>query len=185
MNYNHNMYIRKARGEDIDQIENIYDRIHDEEERGKAVIGWIRDVYPIRKTAEDSLRRNDLFVMVDEEEIVATAIINQIQVPDYAYAKWKNEAADDEVMVLHTLIVDPLHKGKGCGKAFVSFYEDYALSNECHELRMDTNARNERARIMYKKLGYEEVDIVPCVFNGIPDVQLVCLEKNLKTEIAE
>ena len=24
---------------------------------------------------------------------------------------------------------------------------------------------------------HEEVGIVPCVFNGIPDVQLVCLEK--------
>lgn len=32
---------------------------------------------------------------------------------------------------------------------------------------------------MYQKLGYEERGIVPCVFNGIPDVQLVCLEKYL------
>ena len=44
---------------------------------------------------------------------------------------------------------------------------------------MDTNAKNRKARAMYKKLGYEEIDIVPCVFNGIPDVQLVCLEKVL------
>ena len=65
-------------------------------------------------------------------------------------------------------------------KAFVSFYEQYALDHGCSELRMDTNAINTRARKMYEKLGYEEVDIVPCVFNGIPDVQLVCLEKNLK-----
>lgn len=45
------------------------------------------------------------------------------------------------------------------------------------ELRMDTNMINQRARKMYHNLGYQEVDIVPCVFNGIPDVQLVCLEK--------
>ena len=32
---------------------------------------------------------------------------------------------------------------------------------------------------LYKKLGYKEVSIVPCVFNGIPDVNLVCLEKHL------
>ena len=35
------------------------------------------------------------------------------------------------------------------------------------------------ARAMYQKLGYEERGIVPCVFNGIPGVQLVCLEKYL------
>jgi len=32
---------------------------------------------------------------------------------------------------------------------------------------------------MYKKLGYAEIGIVPTDFNGIPDVQLVLLEKKL------
>ena len=45
---------------------------------------------------------------------------------------------------------------------------------------MDTNARNRAARALYKKLGYEEVSIVPCTFNGIAGVQLVCLEKKLE-----
>ena len=33
---------------------------------------------------------------------------------------------------------------------------------------------------MYKKLGYKEIGIVPTVFNGIPDVMLVMLEKSIK-----
>ena len=173
------MIIRKAKQSDIDEIEKIYDHIHDLEESGSVTIGWIRGVYPIRKTAEDSLGRGDLFVMEDEQGIVATAIINQIQIPDYAKTGWKHEADDDEVMVLHTLIVDPEHKSRGYGKAFVNYYEEYAKKHGCNELRMDTNARNTNARAMYKKLGYEEADIVPCVFNGIPDVMLVCLEKRI------
>ena len=44
---------------------------------------------------------------------------------------------------------------------------------------MDTNAVNTAARSLYAKLGYTEVGIVPCVFNGIPDVMLVCMEKLL------
>lgn len=44
---------------------------------------------------------------------------------------------------------------------------------------MDTNARNTAARALYKKLGYQEIGIVPTVFNGIPDVQLVLIEKTL------
>ena len=173
------MNIRKAILTDIDDIEKIYNHIHDLEESGSVTIGWIREIYPIRKTAQDSLQRDDLFVMEDEGEIVATAIINKIQVPDYSKAKWKYEAKDDEVMVLHTLTVDPAKKFKGYGKAFVVFYEEYAKKYGCNELRMDTNALNTNARAMYKKLGYEEVDIVPCVFNGIPDVMLVCLEKRI------
>lgn len=42
---------------------------------------------------------------------------------------------------------------------------------------MDTNQKNTAARALYKKLGYREVDIRLCGFNGIPGVNLVLLEK--------
>lgn len=173
------MEIRKAQKTDIDRIEEIYEKIHDDEEKGLITIGWIRNIYPIRKTAEDALQRDDLFVMVDEGNIVAAAVINQIQVAEYQYAAWKHPASDKEVMVLHCLVVDPDCKNKGYGKAFVAFYEDYARQHHCTALRMDTNARNTRARNLYQHLNYEEIGIVTCVFNGIPNVQLVCLEKYL------
>ena len=59
-------------------------------------------------------------------------------------------------MVLHTLVVDPLRAGKGCGTRFVRFYEDYALERGCPYLRMDTNARNAAARRLYAHLGYRD-----------------------------
>ncbi len=55
-----------------------------------------------------------------------------------------------------------------------------AEENGCAELRMDTNEKNKTARAMYKKSGYEEVGILPTEFNGIPNVNLVLLEKSLK-----
>lgn len=174
------MEIRKATKNDIDCVEKIYENIHDEEEQGLTTIGWIRNVYPTRKTAEDALERKDLFVMEDENNIVAAAIINQLQVDEYKYATWKHSAKDNEIMVLHGLAVDPKRKNRGYGKAFVAFYESYAKQHNCIALRMDTNVRNTRARNLYQRLGYEEIGYVKCVFNGIPDVQLVCLEKYLR-----
>jgi ribosomal protein S18 acetylase RimI-like enzyme len=173
------MEIRRAKKVDIDSIERIYESIHDGEEKGLTTTGWIRNIYPTRKTAEDALGRNDLFVMMDEGKIVAVAVINQIQVDEYKYATWKHSVKDSEVMVLHGLAVDPFQKNKGYGKAFVAFYENYAKQHNCVALRMDTNMRNTRARNLYQKLEYEEIGIVKCVFNGIPNVQLVCLEKYL------
>ena len=178
------MEIRKAKKSDIDSIEKIYEKIHDSEEKGLVTIGWIRTVYPTRKTAEDALNRNDLFVMVDEGNIVAAAVINQVQVDEYKYAAWKHRVKENEVMVLHALVVDPSEKNKGYGSAFVAYYEDYAKQHGCIALRMDTNARNTRARTLYQRLGYEEVGIVECVFNGIPNVQLVCLEKYFERGVA-
>ena len=121
------MEIREAAKKDIDRIEEIYESIHDEEEKGLTTIGWIRNIYPTRKTAEDALARKDLFVMEDEGVIVAAAIINQIQVEEYRYAAWKHPANEHEIMVLHSLAVDPCQKSKGYGKAFVAVYAPFAL----------------------------------------------------------
>lgn len=173
------MVFRKATASDLSAVSEIYEQIHTEEETGRVSIGWIRGVYPTEKTAEASLQRGDLFVAEDNGFIVGAAVINQQQVDVYGDAPWEFRVPDSAVMVLHTLVISPKVAGKGWGKAFVAFYEDYALSQNCPYLRMDTNARNTRARAMYRKLGYREIGIVPCVFNGIEGVQLVLLEKKL------
>lgn len=173
------MIFRKATAQDIPAIAKIYDDIQTEEERGAAQVGWIRGVYPTQKTAEAALLRGDLFAAEVDGAVVGTAIINQQQVDVYGGADWKHPAKDSEVMVLHTLVIAPQMAKRGFGKAFVRFYEDYARQHDCPYLRLDTNARNLRARDMYRKLGYAEIGIVPCVFNGIEGVQLVLLEKKL------
>ena len=173
------MEIRKATESDITAVSNIFEEIHTAEESGAVVIGWNRAIYPTRKTAEAALARGDLFVAEEAGTIVGTAIINQQQVDVYANAKWQYDVSNEEVMVLHTLVIAPRMAGKGYGTQFVGYYEAYARSHGCHYLRIDTNERNKNARALYKKLGYREVDIVPCVFNGLEGVQLVLLEKKL------
>ena len=155
---------RKATAADLNAIENIYNKIHEAEERGAFTTGWISRVYPVRATAEAALGRDDLYVL---EEDGTTG------------APWEFEAEDSEVCVFHTLTVDPDLRGKGIGTRFMAFYEQTAREMGCPELRIDTNARNTNARALYKKLGYKEIDIVPTVFNGIPGVNLVLLEKHL------
>lgn len=171
--------IRKAVHTDLDGVVAIYNEIHQLQEEGAITVGWIRGVYPTRATAEEALRRKDLFVMEKDGVILGSAIINQIQVDVYAKAKWRHEVDDGKVCVLHTLTISPRAGKRGLGKQFVEFYERYALEHGCCTLRMDTNERNHVARKLYKKLGYEEIDIVPTVYNGIPDVNLVLLEKQL------
>lgn len=173
------MFIRKSIPGDEIAVAQIYDDIHTQEEAGEAVIGWARNVYPTLQTAQSALKRDDLFVMEDAGEIIGAAVINQVQVDVYENARWRVSAKPEEVMVLHTLVISPKTAAKGLGTQFVRFYEQYALEHGCPCLRMDTNARNLRARALYRKLGYHETDIVPCVFNGLEGVQLVLLEKKL------
>ena len=174
------MIIRRARASDIDAIESLYNKIlSKEEESGKVTTGWDRGIYPRRETAEEAIKRDDIFVMEDEEDIVGSGIINKEQVDVYEKADWKYRAKDSEVMVLHTLVIDPDKSSKGYGKKFVEFYEDYAREKGCKYLRMDTNEKNKPARSLYKKLGFEEIDCIPCLFNGLEGVNLILFEKKL------
>lgn len=172
--------IRKARAGDIAPVAQIYEHIHNEEEAGRAQIGWVRGVYPTEETAREAFSAGELFVCETDGRVVAAARINQRQVPEYALAQWQYPAEDREIMVLHTLVVDPEAAGQGIGSRFVRSYEAYARSRGCRYLRMDTNERNLAARRLYQHLGYREAGTVPCCFNGIPGVQLVCLEKRLE-----
>ena len=171
--------IRKATDCDISDIAGIYARIHEAEAAGRLSTGWLKGVYPTEATARAALDAGDLFVLEDVGRIVAAARINQVQVPDYAQVDWHYPASDDQVMVLHTLTVDPLCFGRGYARQFLDFYEAYALDSGCEVLRIDTNAKNASARKMYARRGYLESGVIPTVFNGIPDVMLVCMEKRL------
>lgn len=171
--------IRKATESDIPAVAEIYAHILANEDPAKPATGWLKGIYPVEATARAALGRDDLFVCIEDGKVVASAIINRTQVDVYADCKWSLECEDDEVMVLHTLTVEPACAGRGIGRKFVAFYEDYARGHNCKALRMDTNAVNVTARGLYSKLGYTEVGIVPCVFNGIPNVMLVCMEKLL------
>lgn len=173
------MLIRKAAAADTAAIAALFDAIHTEEEAGRTTTGWLRNVYPTVKVVETGLSRDDLYVMESGDAIVAVCRINAEQVDCYFGAPWLYAAEPDQVLVLHTLVVDPAKKGRGYGTAFIAYYEEEARRRGCTVVRIDTNARNEIARRLYAHLGYREAGIVPTVFNGIPGVELVLLEKKL------
>ena len=174
--------IRKAVIKDLDAVGCLYQEIHDAESAGLITTGWIREIYPTKAVAEASLARGDLFVLEEDGHILGSGIINQLQVDVYEGAPWRYQVPDEQVCVLHTLVISPTVRGKGYGRAFIRFYETYALRHGCTELRIDTNERNLAARAVYSKYGYQEIDVVPTTFNGISGVNLVLLEKHLQNE---
>lgn len=60
---------------------------------------------------------------------------------------------------------------------FMKRMQDNVVAPLCEWIPMQKIQGQENS---IKMLGYEEVGIVPCVFNGIPNVQLVCLEKDIR-----
>ena len=171
--------IRKATPADLEAVIHLYDGIHDAQEAGLICTNWKRGIYPSRATALSALERQDLFVMEENGRIIGSGIINHVQLRIYAGASWKHNVPDNQVCVLHTMMISPAEFRKGHAGTFLAFYEHYALEHGCPELRIDTSEINTPARAMYRKHGYQEIGIASQELNGIPDVSLVMLEKYL------
>ena len=169
--------IRRANDADISAIATIYDAIHAREASGEMTVGWQSGVYPTADTAQEAIRAGEMFVLEDGEKVVASARINRVQMPAYAQVAWRYAVPDERVLVMHTLTVDPTAARRGYARQMLAFYEDEAGRQGCQALRIDTNEKNAVARAMYARHGYIESGIIPCVFNGIPGVNLVCMEK--------
>lgn len=172
--------IRKATIDDVAAVADIYNKIHAQEAAGLVSIGWNPKVYPLRETAIKALNEGSLFVMVLDDEIKASAIINQEQPAAYSTVKWSFSASNDKVGVLHTLVVDPDFGKQGLGKIFVSFFETYCRDRGCEVVRLDTQVKNTRPFNMYPKLGYLLAGISDTEFQNLPaTVQLAMFEKKL------
>ena len=78
---------------------------------------------------------------------------------------------------IYAVATHPDHRGKGICRALMDAAHAEILRQGYDGALL--YPQEEGLREMYRKLGYAEVSIVPCVFNGIEGVDLVCLEKVL------
>lgn len=178
--YTETRRIIKATEKDIDAIVEIYNLIHKLEEEGKISIGWNKEIYPIKTTAENALSEASLFVMKIGDKVVGSSIINQFQPAGYAEVDWSFPARNDKVGVLHTLVVHPAFVNKGLGKEFVAFFEGYCRSLGYEVVRLDTQTKNIGPFNLYPKLGYRLAAIKDVPFQNLPiTVNLAMFEKKL------
>lgn len=177
-----NCLIRKATSTiDVENVANIYDRIHNQEESGIVSIGWRRGIYPTMQTALDAFDNDNLFVLCINDRVVASAIINQEQPGGYSNVEWQYQSEKNKIGVLHTLVVHPDFSGQGLGKAFVTFFESYCRDMGYEVVRLDTQVKNVRPFKLYPKLGYRLASIRKVPFLDLyEEIELAIFEKDLK-----
>lgn len=147
--------IRSANINDIKSIENSYDEHFQHELEHGAFTVFKKGVYPTRKDAEKAISNHSLYVYENESEICGSMIIDDIQPSEYRDIRWKIECTDNEIMVIHLLMVRPSMSGKGIASSLINHAVELAEENSCMALRLDTGSQNIPAISLYKKMGFE------------------------------
>ena len=135
---------------------------------------WNND-YPNAAVFEDDIARQQLWVVVDENEIAGVVAITTDQSPEYANVGWDiNETA----IVVHRLAVSINHQGKGIAALMMHQAEVVARERSISIMRIDTNSTNKVTRRLFPKLGYEFVGEIGLAFR--PNLRFYCYEKFLR-----
>jgi ribosomal protein S18 acetylase RimI-like enzyme len=167
--YKNDYIIELGTMNNIDELEKLYNDLNDFLESGTNYAGWKKGVYPIRETAVSGIENNNLFVLKVNNEIAGSIILNHKQESAYSQVNWGIEAAPKEIIVIHTLVVNPKYIKNGIGKKLMDFVKKYGVERGIKTIRLDVSIHNTPAISLYEKCGYKYVGTVDLGLN-IPEL---------------
>lgn len=174
------MIIRKVEESDLQYVDDIYNVIFDYQEKHKNYINWEKGLYPTLNHAKTVCANSELYVGYEDEFCCGSAIpFNQKQLPEYTEIPWTYSANDNEIFVIHTLVIRPSLKGAGKGKAFVEYAENFARDMKCKAMHHDTYEGNIPAIKLYLGMDYRIAGSTQFFFMNLIQEKLICFEKQL------
>lgn len=149
------MIFRKAQKEDFYKIRSLYWNLIDQEKDDPSFPHWKKGIHPSDEMIQNSIEREELYVLADGDEIAACVIANDEKVEGYADAPWQIDS--DEVIVLHVLAVHPNHRGKGFARKLVENVIEQERKAGKKALRLDVIENNITAEKLYQELGFQYI----------------------------
>ncbi|MGF7141690.1 ribosomal protein S18 acetylase RimI-like enzyme [Anaerotaenia torta] len=168
------MRIEKGTISDINELEVLYDDLNDYLERHTNFPGWRKGIYPVRETAMEGIKEDNLFVIKEDGRIIGSVILRQEPEPAYSQANWKINLEYKEIFVIYTFAVHPLYLKQGVGKALMEFIIQYSRDLKLKAIRLDVYEKNTPAISLYKKYGFQYIDTVDLGYSeyGLDKFQL-------------
>lgn len=148
----------------IDKLGQLYDEINDYLAETINYPQWEKGVYPTSIDAAAAIKKGHQFILLRENEIAGSIVLNHDQPEAYQEVKWASDPAPNQVMTIHTLAVSPHFQRLGIAGKLVAFAKAHAVEMGCVSLRLDTTIINLPAISLYEKTDF--------VFRGVVDLGL-------------
>lgn len=145
---------------DLDELAALYDDLNDYLAAHTNYPGWMKDIYPVRETAETGIKEGTLYVCRENGTITGTIILNHQPETAYQGAPWLTDAKTAEALVIHTLAVHPDHTKKGIGRRLLQFAEELGRAKGMKAIRLDVFRNNKPAIALYERAGYRYIAAV-------------------------
>lgn len=113
-----------------------------------------QDGYPNPEVVKKDVEAGQGFVLTEGDSIIGYSAVLINDEPEYA--KIKGEwLSNEDFIVVHRVAVLENYLGKGLAKKILEFIEEFALSNNIHSIKADTNFDNIAMLKIFEKSGYK------------------------------
>jgi ribosomal protein S18 acetylase RimI-like enzyme len=111
------------------------------------------ETYPNRAFLRQAILDGNLFVYVDDGNLIGSVVLDEWQAPEWSGIEWL--PSDSAVLVIHALAIEPHCQGRGYGTALLQACEQLAFANGYKCIRLDTFEGNAAAKQLYERHGYQ------------------------------
>ena len=101
--YGDTMIITTATSDQYETVRTFYHSMIDAMAGSTVYVGWKKDIYPAPefiKESIQSIQKEELFLVLEDEQIVAAMVFNHDYNESYSKFEWQTEADDSEIMVM-------------------------------------------------------------------------------------
>ncbi len=111
--------------------------------------------YPTAKAFQEDAKRDELYVLVIDEQIIGSITISIKMDDEYVPIEWLTK--NEKNIYIHRLCVHPDYQGKGHAQQLMDYAERFAKENDFDSVRLDTFSQNKRNQKFYDTRGYKRL----------------------------
>lgn len=171
--------IRLAMAEEYESVKTFYYNLIDDMETMEYHPRWQKGIYPSEDALRTALENKEMYVYVENYEIISAMRINHSATEGYSQIKWGIEAKEAETMLIHMLGVSLAYQGKGIAKEMVRYVIEKAKQEKQKTIRLDVLAGNIPAFKLYDSLGFQSVGEVMLFYEDTGLTNFTLYEYNL------
>jgi ribosomal protein S18 acetylase RimI-like enzyme len=145
--------IRKAKDSEIEKIITIT-KACAAKMIAEGIFQW-NEEYPTIEAFRKDLLRDELYVLVHENDILGCITISTFKDEEYEQIKWTTK--DQGALYIHRVAIHPKAQHQGNAKRLMDFAESYAKEQKATAVRLDTFSENLRNQRFYEARGYNKL----------------------------
>lgn len=176
-----NIKFKKVSIRDLDQIRTLYWRLLDSSPEYGRILQWKKNIYPNDNDWNNYIVNDEMYLILDNINVIGAVAVTNAQSKEYRKIHWRVKANDQEVAVVHLLMILPEYQGGGAATAALDEIIKLATDKQKRVVRLDAIGTNVPAQKLYEKYGFVNCGTAQEYYESTGEMEFVFYEYALET----